>query len=65
VNKTDIECVLDNMVIKDIGRGRALLQIILSYWSFVFNLCDTLYNYDRRSGKCQAQKWIDICACEG
>lgn len=48
MNKTEIECVLDNMVIKDIYRGQCLVvNDFVPMISFIFNLCDTLYIHDR------------------
>jgi hypothetical protein len=49
VNKTEIERVLGNMVIKDIYRGQSLVvNDFVPVVSFVCNLCDTLYIHDRK-----------------
>jgi len=48
VNKAEIECVLDNMVIKDIYRGQCLVvNDFVPVVSFVCNLCDALHICDR------------------
>jgi len=48
VNKTEIECALDNMVIKDIYQGQCLVvNDFVPMISFIFNLYDTMYIHDR------------------
>jgi len=57
VNKTEIECVLDNMVIKGIYRGQCLIVNDFALMvSFVFNLCNTLYLRDRKLRKVPSKK---------
>ena len=57
MNKTEIECVLGNVVIKDIYRGQCLIvSDFVLMLSFVFNLCNTLYIHDRKLRKVLSKK---------
>jgi hypothetical protein len=52
VNKTKIERVLDQMIIKDTYEGHCLVvNNLVRMVSFVFDLCETFYTHDRKLRK--------------